>query len=259
MNAEKRFKGWLLPAAMILFFLLILTFPFTLGNSWADRSQSPEHMLVYTTGRLYWDRLTTVKDGVAEFSLFESSYDNVLADNGDKLAAPGTGKTTVIRLKNGYEGPISYTAVLYRIADDPEMAVQTSLLGKYTEAKKYKLPEGVEPEQVVQAVKGTVEGESFHDFDLNWTWAYDNGPEQDLIDSAVGDRASLGLDTDVRVGLFVVVEDDNPRYGPVLILPESDPSPNTGHMSNLLPFAVLIGIGAVVLVLLLSERRKDRR
>ncbi|MGM9641034.1 MAG: hypothetical protein ACI3V3_06675, partial [Faecousia sp.] len=223
-----------------------------LGKSWAGRSESPAHVLTYTKGALTWDQATGVDaNGTACFTLFTSEYDSVKSGNGDKVVAPGTGEQSIVRLKNGVTGSVTYKAVLYRILSDPDMAIHTAVSGDLVNTADYPLPEGVKPEQVLRAVTGTVKGGEFQDFDIDWMWQYDNGPEQDLIDSAVGDRASLGQDTDVNVGLYIVVEDGNSYVSP-------EP-PRTGDDGSLGIYVALMCVSAVMLVLLLLERRRERK
>lgn len=251
-TVSKKYTDWLLPAVLILFLLQVVTLPFVLGKSWAGRSESPAHVLTYTKGSLTWDKATGVDaDGTARFTIFHTAYDNVQSDDGSKVVAPGTGELSVIRLQNTVGGSITYKAVLFQIQDDPDMEVETALSGSLTDAASYPLPKGVQPEQVLRAVTGTVKGGEFQDFDIDWLWQFDNGPEQDLIDSEVGDRASLGLDTDVNVGLYIVVEDNNSYVSPT--------PPQTGDDSSLGIYVALMCVSAVMLVLLLWERRKERK
>lgn len=251
-TVSKKYMDWLLPAVLILFLLQVVTLPFVLGKSWAGRSESPAHVLTYTKGALSWDTATGVDaNGVAQFALFASVYDNVKSDNGDKVAAPGTGEQAIVRLKNSVSGPITYKAVLFQIQDDPDMAVETALSGSLIDAASYPLPKGVQPEQVLRAVTGTVKGGEFQDFDIDWLWQFEISREQDLIDSEIGDRASLGLDTDVNVGLYIVVEDNNSYVSPT--------PPQTGDDSGLGIYVALMCVSALMLVLLLWERRKERK
>lgn len=249
-TASKQYTNWLLPIVLILFLLQMVTLPFVLGKSWAGRSESPSHILTYTKGTLTWDETTGVApDGTARLTLFRKEYDNVKSDDGSKVAAPGTGKNTVIRLRNKVSGTISYKAVLFRIQDDPNMPIETALPGDFTDTINYPLPDYVRPEQVVRAVTGTVKGGEFQDFDIDWLWQFDNGRAQDLIDSEIGDRASQGLDTDVNLGLYVVVQDNN-NYVPAS-------NPQTGDTSNIGVYVALLCISAVLLLLLLWDRRKE--
>ena len=90
MNMTNRIKGWLLPAALILFLLEIILFPFATQLTYAGRNESPDHVLTYTNDKLTWDSSTGVNPdtGVAELRLFNSSYQNVKGENGEKVVAP---------------------------------------------------------------------------------------------------------------------------------------------------------------------------
>lgn len=93
---------WLLPAVLILFLTQVVLFPFAMGFTYAGRNESPHHVLTYTTGSLTWNSATGVDPdtGVAELSLFSDHYQNVQSDNGEKVVAPGTENTNIVRLKN---------------------------------------------------------------------------------------------------------------------------------------------------------------
>ena len=102
-----QYKNWLLPAVLILFILQAVTFPFALGQSWAGRSETPDHLLTFNMrGRLVWDSETEVDDnGVAQLNLFASKYGDpvtVESADGSKLVAPGPDKQTIVRLYNKF-------------------------------------------------------------------------------------------------------------------------------------------------------------
>ena len=60
----------------------------------AAGAAEPAHVLSYTTGRLTWDRATGIdENGAAVLSLFADAYQNVLSENGERVAAPGTDGT----------------------------------------------------------------------------------------------------------------------------------------------------------------------
>ena len=95
----------------------VVLFPFAMGFTYAGRNESPHHVLTYTTGSLTWNSATGVDPdtGVAELSLFSDHYQNVQSDNGEKVVAPGTENTNIVRLKNSVSRTITYVAVMYRI------------------------------------------------------------------------------------------------------------------------------------------------
>ena len=69
MNRTKKLREWLFPAILILFILQVILLPVMIGLTYATRSERPEHILTYTTGRLVWDKDTSVRpDGSAALS-----------------------------------------------------------------------------------------------------------------------------------------------------------------------------------------------
>lgn len=210
-----KFHDWLIPAVLILFILEVVTFPFVLGLTWAGSGESPERVLTYTPGRLTWDSAGGINpSGVAVISLFDSEYENVKSDNGDKIVAPGTQGGSIVRLKNDVGGEIEYTAVLYRIRSSEDIPVEAYLSGSgFANTSKRPLPEGVESKDVIQAVAGRLGGGLFKDFSINWQWQSDKSAEQDITDTSLGDKAANGRHDNVTVGLYIVVEDGNPYGG----------------------------------------------
>lgn len=113
MNRTKKLREWLFPAILILFILQVILLPVMIGLTYAVPAERPEHILTYTTGRLVWDKDTSVRpDGSAALSFFESLYQNVNAENVEKVLAPGTEKDSIVRLKNNSKNSVRYTAVL---------------------------------------------------------------------------------------------------------------------------------------------------
>lgn len=279
-----QYKNWLLPAVLILFILQAVTFPFALGQSWAGRSETPDHLLTFNMrGRLVWDSETVVDDnGVAQLNLFDSKYgDPVTVDSGDdniKLVAPGTGKQTMIRLYNRVSGSVTYKAVLYQlqasIHDDMEdengkidmadkLNTEMRLLhadeGKgYVKDDNPFLPKGVKPEQVIKAVTGRLQGGQYQDFDISWLWKFeDEDPDDpgmkdrnDQIDTLLGSLAAQAAEGEIpntTVGLYIVVEDNNSYT-----TPESPATRDNGVGTYLALMAVCGG----VLLILQWEKRK---
>lgn len=253
MQLNLRKRQWLLPAVLILFILEVFTLPFVLGITYSGRSETVDHVLTYTENRLSWDSPTGIRaDGTAELSLFDSTYANVQADNGDKVVAPGTEGGGIVRLKNSVSVPVTYTAVLYEIKDNPNLAVEAGLTAEGAEVVgTYRLPDSVEPEQVVQAVTGTVGGGEIQDFDINWLWQYYESDAQDKIDTAIGNKATVSKADEVTVGLYITVEDNNSYITP--------DAPQTGDHSAIGMYFGLMAVSAVVLLLLLISRRHEKK
>lgn len=268
-----QYKNWLLPAVLILFILQAVTFPFALGQSWAGRSETPDHLLTFNMrGRLVWDSETVVDDnGVAQLNLFDSKYGNpvtVGSADGSKLAAPGTGKQTMIRLYNKFINTIVYKVVLYQYQDNiPEEInmqdkLQTQLLDAidgrgFADDTKPVLPEGVTEDQVIRAVTGKISAQKYQDFDISWLWDFE-AEGKDGEDTLLGSLAAEGKDPNVTLGVYIVAQMDISGGGGGsgdVITPES---PKTGDSG----IGVYLGLTAVcggMLMLLLWEKRKARK
>lgn len=284
---EKR-NQWLQSMVLILFVLAIITLPFVMGITYSGRSEAPNHVLTYTEGQLTWDSATNVNaNGVAELSLFDAVYPNVQSQDGRNVVAPGTEGFSIVRLKNSVEGDVKYTAVLYRIYNNEELPVKADLNTEgHTTAASYSLPQGVEESQVIRAVEGTVRGGEIKDFDISWLWAYSESSDQDAVDTLMGIQGDANQ---VTVGLYVVVEDDNSYVTPSDPTEPSKPSdptdptkpsdpakpsdptkptepakpndpslPQTGDTNPIGIYLILMGISAIVLILLLIVRRREK-
>ena len=299
---------WLLPAVLILFLTQVVLFPFAMGFTYAGRNESPHHVLTYTTGSLTWNSATGVDPdtGVAELSLFSDHYQNVQSDNGEKVVAPGTENTNIVRLKNSVSRTITYVAVMYRIKEETALPVEPTLLDDeaFTNTDTYPLPDGVTQDQVVRAVTGTVDGGQIQDFDIHWQWNYYDSDQRDQVDTALGNEAAWVEADEVTAGLYIVVmEDEDPgdpdpedpdpeNPDPENPDPEnSDPEnpdpenpdpenpdpedpgdpgepdqpyippevPKTGDNSHPTLYLTLMAISGVVLVLLLWDRRQEKK
>lgn len=245
-------KRWLLPTVLILFILEIFTLPIVLELTYADRSETPKHFLTYTPGELQWDDATGVdENGVAVLSLFDARYgETVLAENGDRVVAPGTDGLGIVRLHNSAERTVGYTAVLYQIRDNPELPVEAALSGEgFADTDTYTLPDRAKDAEVLRAVTGKIGGGEIQDFDVSWLWNYYEDDLQDRIDTLLGNRAAYEEANDVTVGLYIVIEDDN-QY----IVPDS---PYTGDMGVGM-YVALMTVSGLVLVLLFVTRRKEQ-
>lgn len=215
----------LLTAALILFLISAALFPFAVGITYSGRSEAPEHVLTYTTGKLTWDSATGIDaNGAAEMSLFDAHYQNVDSQNSDSVVAPGTQGNSIVRLHNSVGYSIQYVAVLYQIKDEPQLPVQASLSGVgFADTQTYPLPDGVTESQVVRAVSGTLGGGQIQDFDILWDWTYFVSDERDVVDTQLGDKAAFLTADDVTVGLYIVVEEDRP-VDPVIPIDPVDPT-----------------------------------
>lgn len=245
-------RHWLLPAVLILFILEVIALPFALGFTWAGRSETPERVLTYTPGKLTWDSAAGIdENGAADLSLFETLYQNVNADNDDRVVAPGTEDDSIVRLKNSISGTVRYTAVLYSIRSTDLLPVEVSLSGDgFTDTDTYTLPNGVKDESVIRAVTGTVGGGMIQDFDIDWNWKFYDSEQQDIIDTWLGDKAADDDADDITVGLYIVVEDENTQIKPS--------PPQTGD-AGIGAYIVLMCVSGAVLLLLIIDRKRSRK
>lgn len=279
MDAFKRKKDWLLPVALILFLLTVVFIPYAAERTYAGRNDAPDHILTYTTGSLTWDSATDVdeKTGVAELSLFNSTYQNVQAENEDKVVAPGTEGKNIVRLKNDEDYAVQYIAVMYRMKDEDALPVEPTMADDtaFTDTDTYPLPEGVSKEQVVRAVTGTVGANELQDFDITWLWEYYETDERDQVDTALGNKAAWEIPDEVQAGIYIVVVEDANPDDPDPDNPDPDnPDPNdpdpddpytypevpkTGDSSHLGLYLLLMAISGVLLILIVLDSRKEKK
>ncbi len=247
-----RASAWLLPAVLILFILEIATLPLVINLTYAGRSESPDRVLTYTTGRLTWDAAGGIlESGAAELSLFDSLYQNVLAEDGANVLAPGTEGDSIVRLENTVGRRISYTAVVYEIKSSESLDIVTALNGEgFEDTKEYTLPAGVGAENVIRAVSGTVPAGQIQDFDIDWQWAFELDAQKDINDTALGDKSAAGDPDDVLIGFWIVVEDEGEPYSPEI--------PKTGDTSLVEVYVILLCVSAAALLILLLLRKKSR-
>lgn len=259
MDAYRNKKDWLLPVALILFLLAVVLFPFAAEHTYAGRDDAPDHILTYTSGSLAWDSATGVdeKTGVAELSLFDSAYQNVQADNGDKVVAPGTEGKMIIRLKNDEDYPVEYVAVMYRMKEEDDLPVEPVMAeaADFTDTEVYPLPEGVTADQVIRAVRGTVGGDELQDFDITWLWEYYESEERDQTDTALGNKAAWEIPNEAQTGLYIVVMDDLGNPDASYICPET---PRTGDTAGPGLYLVLTAVSILLVLLLMLERRQKK-
>lgn len=241
---------WLLPVFLILFILEVIAFPFAVGLTYAGRSEDPNHTLTYRTNELTWSDVQGIdENGVAELSIFDAEYEHVSASDGSAVVAPGTKGQNIIRLKNDADGEIEFTTVCYMIKSDSGLPVEARLAdGNFTDTTNYRLPDGVKDSQVLRAVAGSLRQGEKIDFDISWLWDYEIGEEQDLIDVDFGDRSAQGEPDDVKVGFYLVVEDNNQVY-----------VPQTGDDTGTMLYITLMGISGAMLLLLIIFRKRERR
>ncbi len=254
MKHTAKIREWLFPVLLILFIWQIVLLPVMVGLTYATRGERPEHILTYTTGSLTWDRETTVRsDGSASLSFFETLYQNVNAENAEKVLAPGTEKDSIVRLKNNTKRAVRYTAVFYRLSEAPELDIQAGLAGEgFSDTNAYTLPAQVKADAVVRAVSGTLQADKMQDFDINWFWTFEDETDpdaRDQIDTYLGNKAADGDADEATLGFYLVVHDNG----------DIAPSPDTGEHTMLGGYVVLMLIsGSMVLILALTGKRRRR-
>lgn len=248
MEKNKKRASWLLPTVLILFICEILTLPLIVFLTYAGKSATPDHTLTLTGEKLVWDENTKVRDdGTAELSLFSTLYDNVNSDNGDKVFAPGTDAQRMVRLKNDTTSKAEYTATLYMIKSSETLPITARLECEGgTETDQHVLPDGVDAKYAITSFTGTAEAGVIVDFDIDWYWLFEVDDAQDLLDTAFGDKAAEGSADDAIVGLYIVVNGEEPQ------------PPVTGENTMLYWFLALIAVSGVVLILTLVGRRRRK-
>lgn len=256
------------------------------GPTYAARAEATAQRLTYTPGALTWDTATDVgPDGAALLDWFDASYQNVQAQNGDNLVAPGTETTRLVQLQNDASTPIRYVALLYCRKAEQTLPVAPRLTGTgFADTGTYPLPDGITDAQVVRAVTGTVAAGAVQDFTVTWGWHYYENDARDALDTALGNRAAFVRADEVTAGLYIVVEQESPadtpsgnassgNTAPAGTTPgDTAPSvgstatadaayitpqlPRTGDDSPLALYGTLLAFSAVSLLLLWALRRK---
>ncbi len=249
-----KLREWIFPVILILFILQVILLPVMIGLTYATRSERPEHILTYTTGKLVWDKDTSVRpDGSAELSFFESLYRNVNAENAEKVLAPGTEKDSIVRLKNNGKNSVRYTAVLYSLSTTPDLDIGANLLGDgFSDVSDYALPDKVNKDTVIRAVGGSIAANAIQDFDINWFWSFEDANDteaRDKIDTYLGNKAADENADEATLGFYLVVHDGS-DYGP---------SPKTGDNTMLGGYVTLMIIsGSMTVILAVTRKRRSR-
>lgn len=243
-------KEYLFLTTLILFILEILTLPLVMGVTYADRSDSPEHILTFSGSHLTWNPETKVDgQGTALISLFDKIYQNVEAEDNEKLIAPGTNGIDTVRVKNDSEEVLRYTAVLYFVESTDDLSVDVKLSGSdFSDTENYSLPKNISDSSVIRAVTGTIGSRKLQDFDIEWEWIFEESDIQDLTDTNLGDKAAEGSPDNITVGLYITAEGDSDE---TIV-----PSPKTGDNLFMRGYFVLLCIsGVLVIVLPIMGRR----
>lgn len=234
------------------------------GHINASGNEVPNHILIYTADDLTWDSAADVdqQTGVAELSLFNSTYQNVRSANEDRVIAPGTEGKNIIRLKNEADISMEYIAVIYRIKEEKSLPVQLVLEDDtaFIDTKTYPLPEGVTEKQVIRAVTGTVEATEEQDFCITWSWEYYESNERDQIDTTLGNKAAWAIPDAVLAGVYIVVEKNtdigNLYLDNSYIYPQV---PQTGDYNHIALYIILAAVSVLFLLAHFTKYRKEKR
>jgi hypothetical protein len=222
--------------------LEIFTFPYVVSVTYSDRSESPNHTITYTTNKLKWDNNTNINNnGAAELTLFDISYEDVEAQDKNRVIAPGTEGMNIVRLRNAANNKIQYKAVLYKYETTNKLPLDINMVGdNFITTKDYQLPKNINKDEIeiIKAVKGTLGSKKIQDFDIEWQWNFFTSHEQDIIDTMLGNKKQLD---EVLIGFYIVVEDgstpdDNDRPGGggsiIIIKPDKPDDPQNPDNPN---------------------------
>ena len=194
---------WLLPLFVMLVVLEVASIPYVMSTIYSEKFVSPDRQLAYVGGRIEsGDGFVYNGAGKVKLNLFDTEYDGVKSDDKyESVIAPGTRGTDTVQLINKVEGAITYTAVFYIIKDDERIPIVPSVVGQFTDAETYTMPEGCTEQNVFRAITGTLRGNEVLSFDIEWVWEF----EQNIEDSDSTDNT-----TESTGGENVGGEDSNP-------------------------------------------------
>lgn len=251
----KKIRKRLFPALLALFILEILLLPVMITLTYPTRSVNPEHILTYTPNLLRWDGNTEVRaDGTAELSFFETLYQNANDENADKILVPGTEKESLVRFVNKAPNGVRYTAVAYVLKTDSRLPVTTKMSGDgFSDTTEYALPNSIAPASVIRAVSGSVPAGGKQDFDIDWSWTFEdktNIEARDRLDTYLGNLAADGHADQITIGFYLVVEAGGSTV---------KPAPRTGDSTPLWGYVSLMAISGagVVVTAVVGRRRKE--
>ena len=260
----------MLPTVLIMFILSVITLSLMAVVTYAWRNEDPTHLLTFENEKLTWDENTVVgENGVAHLSFFSTTYQNVNSENEDRVFAPGTEQSTLIRLKNNSEDTITFTALAWMVKECDILAVTGDFQAENTtQTTNYQglLPDGVSPDDLlgVGCVTGTVSAKGIQDFDISWEWVFERGEiddpgngvfpdiyEFDYDDTFLGNKAAWDEADDSTIGFAIIVEGETPV-----------PPPPTGHGSMIYWGIGLVAVSGIILaveiIFSIKRRKKDR-
>lgn len=246
-----KMKRWGLPVLLMILVLTVMLLPFSLSFAYAGRSEEVDHILTYDDHVLTWDQNTIVdSSGSAKLNVFDKQYENVQSKNEEKIIAPGTQNTNIIRLKNSDNTDIDYTAVFYYINEEETLPVYPEVNGDgFTLLTDYSLPEYIDQNQVIKAIQGTLTSNQIQDFDIDWLWQYYEDGQRDLLDTDLGNNAAFAFADEVEIGVYFVVEADDMTI-------HAKPA-KTGDEHHFWLYIILMGISVMIIISHVYYHRKN--
>ena len=205
-------------------------------------------------------------DGSVEtdISIFKATYANendeitVRSLGGDKVVAPGTSNTHVIRIMNTGNCALDYELYVKDLFPDipadktiPIEIRMTSSNGKYVIGTKDKWVTLTDLH--IKCHAGTVAKSSYVYYTLEWRWPFEIETNTDVYDTLLG---TLSNTEKIECGIKITT----------IAEPNPDPNaeggfwvPQTGDYANAVLWICLSGVALLVIVLLLlgSKRKKD--
>jgi len=263
-NSQKRNSrgSRVIVVAALLFVASLLTLPFALWLAYAGSSEQANHILTYTKGHLEWDTLTDVdENGVAELTLFDAYYDDA---SGEAVVKPGSHGQNIVRLNNKYDAAITYRVVLYKISGTEALSLTADLTNsEFADSTNdipingNTLPKDVGENDVLRSVEGTLVSGQMKEFVVSWKWNFEGeDATQDALDTYVGNLAAKGELQDIKVGLWITVENGDEFLSPT--------SGGTGR-EELIDALVLSGTiivmlsSLVILLVTIMRRRRQKK
>lgn len=201
-TVKRRRVSRILSALFVLLFLSCITLAIV-GVTYADKAHTPDHVLNYDIGRLFWaDGVSDIyEDGTYRLNLFDSLP---VGEDGMKIIAPGANDGGAMRLVNKTSHSVDYVATIFLINDaGVPITADFTNFNSLNRATDYTLPSDLSSAKVLRAVEGRIEGYGATDFYISWEWAFSSGAEGDTLDTAIGDLEI----SEVTLGVYLTVYD----------------------------------------------------
>ena len=123
----------------------------------------------------------------------------------------------------------------------------------FSDTTEYALPNSIAPASVIRAVSGSVPAGGKQDFDIDWSWTFEdktNIEARDRLDTYLGNLAADGHADQITIGFYLVVEAGGSTV---------KPAPRTGDSTPLWGYVSLMAISGagVVVTAVVGRRRKE--